>query len=122
MKSSNKSLAILSVALIVCCAILAAMLTVVLCTLDVPSMPEGVSGEVLIEALGVFGKVFVAINYAIIVLAAIQVLTMLCTFIFNLRRLGEYVGYYLTAFLSLACTAGSWFYLIYLVARVLADF
>lgn len=122
MKSSNKSLTILSVALIVCCAILAAMITVLLCTLDVPSMPEGVSAEVLIEALGVFSKVFVAINYAIIVLAAIQVLTMLCTFIFNLRRLGEYVGYYLTAFLSLACTAGSWFYLIYLVARVLTDF
>jgi hypothetical protein len=98
------------------------MLTVALFALDIPSMPEGVSVEAIIEALGVFSKVYIAINAATIVLAALQVLTMVFTFVFNLRSLGEYIGYYFVALLSLACTAGSWFYSLTVLSKILENF
>lgn len=51
----------------------------------------------------------VAVFYAYCFTMMLQLLTMIVTFVFNITRLREYVGYYIGAIMSIVVGVGVWF-------------
>lgn len=56
------------------------------------------------------------------VIFPVNVVLLLGTFIFNLRRFGEFVGYYLIGILGVGSYLGMWLYVLYELGKTLENF
>jgi hypothetical protein len=56
------------------------------------------------------------------VIFPVNVVLLLGTFIFNLRRFGEFVGYYLIGILGVGSYLGMWVYILYELGKSLENF
>ena len=118
-RSSRKTLLnLISIAIILSCVIMCADI-LLLCVAPYDVVDEMIGLDRFSDITSDIWNVFLIVLYALV---PTQIVLMLGIFVFKLRNLREFLGYYLGAFLSLITCAGSAIFVLACVGWALKDF